>query len=137
MNIAITYDSKTGTTAKAAQAMGGILEEQGHQCQVQSITEADPTTVLESDLICIGTWVKGLFIIFQHPNPESFLFIHKLGDLSEKRVVVFCTYLLAAGSTLEQMVDFVESKGGKVVGQFKYRGPKPNAAFASFAKSLA
>jgi len=136
MNIAIVYDSKTGKTAKAAETMGEILEEHGHQCQVQSITEADPTTVLEADLICVGTWVKGLFIIFQHPNPESFLFINKLGDLTGKQVVVYCTYLLAAGSTLSQMVDFVESKGGKVVGQFKYRGPKPNKEFASYAGSL-
>jgi flavodoxin len=136
MNIAIAYDSKTGTTAKAAEAMRKTFEEHGHQCQVQSITEADPTTVVEADLICVGTWVKGLFIIFQHPNPESFLFIHKLGELTGKQVVVFCTYLLAAGSTLSQMVDFVESKGGKVIGQFKYRGSKPNTAFAKFVKSL-
>ena len=32
MNIAIVYDSSTGTTAKAAEAMGKMMEDRGHQC---------------------------------------------------------------------------------------------------------
>ena len=137
MNIAIVYDSSTGTTAKAAEVMGKMLEDQGHQCRVQSVAQADPADISEADLICIGTWVKGLFIIFQHPTEETMQFIEQLGSLAGKNVVVFCTYKLAAGSTLSQMAKALEAKGANVVGQFKYRGPEPNSEFASFAKSLA
>lgn len=136
MNVAIVYDSKTGTTAKAAEAMGKTIEECGHQCRVQSVASADPTEVTEADLICVGTWVKGLFIILQHPNPESLQFIERLGNMAGKKVVVFCTYKLAAGSTLAQMAKALEGKGASVVAQFKYRGPDPNSSFASFASSL-
>lgn len=135
MKIAIVYDSSTGTTAQAA-AMGKIMEDHGHQCHVQSITNADPTDVSEADLICIGSWVKGLFIIKQHPTAGSMDFVERLGNLAGKKAVVFCTYKLAAGSTLPHMAKALAGKGAKVVGQFKYRGPEPNSKFASFATSL-
>ena len=136
MNIAIIYESSTGTTAKAAETMGKTFEELGHTCRVQSVAKADPADVLEADLICVGSWVKGLFIILQHPTEGTMQFIERLGDLSGKKVVVFCTYKLATGKTLRQMVKAIEGKGANVVGQFKYRGPEPNNKFASFAASL-
>ncbi len=136
MNIAIVYDSSTGTTAKAAGAMGKTMEEHGHRCRVQSVAQADPAVVSEADLICVGSWVKGLFIIRQHPTEGTMRFIERLGDLSGKNAIVFCTYKLAIGSTMSQMAKALEKKGAKVVGQYKYRGPEPNRTFASFARSL-
>ena len=136
MKIAIVYDSSTGTTAKAAETMGKTMEAHGHQCRVQSVAKADPADVLEADLICVGTWVKGLFIILQHPTEGTMQFIERLGDLAGKNVVVFCTYKLAIGSTLRQMAKALEKEGATVVEQFKYRGSEPNSKFASFASSL-
>lgn len=136
MNIAIVYDSSTGTTASAAKAMGKKMEGLGHQCQVQSVTEADPADVSAADLICVGSWVKGLFIIFQHPTAETMQFIDRLENLSGKNVVVFCTYKLAVGSSMRKMAEALEKKGAKVVGQYKYRGPEPDNQFESFAMSL-
>jgi menaquinone-dependent protoporphyrinogen IX oxidase len=39
MQIAIIYDSRTGTTVKAAETMGKMMEKNGHQCRVQSLEE--------------------------------------------------------------------------------------------------
>ncbi len=136
MNIEIVYDSSTGTTAEAAAAMREAMEGLGHECRIQSIAVANPAEISEADLICVGTWVKGLFIILQHPTAGSMQFIEKLGNLAGKQAVVFCTYKLAAGSTLPQMAKALEAKGAKVVGQFKYRGPEPSSDFLSFATSL-
>ena len=136
MNISIIYDSSTGTTAKAAETMGKTMEAHGHQCRVQSVAQADPADVSEADLICLGSWVKGLFIIRQHPTEGTMRFIEQLGNLEGKQTVVFCTYKLAVGSTLRQMARALEGKGAKVVSEFKYRGPEPNSKFASFARSL-
>ena len=136
MNITIVYDSSTGTTAKAAETMGKTMEARGHQCRVQSIALTDPADVSEADLICVGSWVKGLFIIRQHPTEGTMQFIEQLGDLSGKNAIVFCTYKLAIGSTLRQMATALEGKGAKVVREFKYRGPEPSNKFASFAASL-
>ena len=136
MKIAIVYDSSTGTTAKAAETMGKIMEEQGHQCRVQAVAQANSADVSEADLICVGSWVKGLFIIRQHPTEGTMRFIEQLGNLEGKQTVVFCTYKSAVGSTLRQMAQALEGKGAKVVGQFKYRGPEPKNQFALFARSL-
>lgn len=137
MKIAIVYHSTTGKTAAAAQAMGRAFEEKGHSCRVQSVFDADPVETASADLICVGAWVHGLFIIRQHPTPEAMYFVNKIENLEGKRVVVFCTYLLAAGSTLSQMAKPLEAKGAQVIGRFKYRGPEPNKAFTEFAASLA
>ena len=136
MKIAIVYDSSTGKTAAAAEAMGKILSGNGHQCQIQDIKDADPGEVSQADLICIGSWVKGLFIIRQHPTEGSMGFINRLDDLEGQQVVVFCTYMLAAGSTLSQMAQELEEKGANVVGRFKYRGAEPDKKFQKFAASL-
>jgi flavodoxin len=136
MKIAIVYDSSTGTTAKAAEQMGKTLEGYGHQVRVQSVASAEPADVSEADLICIGAWVKGLFIIMQHPSPGAMQFIDRLGHVTDKKTVVFCTYKVATGSTLSKMTKALENKGAHVVGQFKFRGPEPSGAFASFASSL-
>lgn len=136
MNIAIVFDSSTGTTASAASTMANILEEQGHHCQVQSVFQADPDAASQADLICIGSWVKGIFVIMQHPTEETMRFIERLGDLTGKKALVFCTYKLAAGTTLKQMAQSLEKHGAQVVAQFQYRGPEPTTEFASFAASL-
>jgi flavodoxin len=136
MIVAIVYDSSTGITAKAADAMGKSFEAAGHQCRVQLLTQADPAAVSEADLICVGSWVQGLFIILQHPTARTMQFIDRLGDLAGKKALVFCTYKVAPGSTLRRMSRALERKGAEVAGQFKYRGPEPNSEFASFVTSL-
>jgi flavodoxin len=136
MNIAIVHDSSTGTTAGAAESMGRTLQGLGHQCQVQSVSRADPAQVVKADLICVGAWVKGMFVVGQHPSEGALKFIEGLSNLQGKRVVVFCTYKIAAGSTLPHMAQALQNKGATVVGQFKYRGPEPSSTFEQFARSL-
>ncbi len=133
MRVAIVYDSRTGTTYRAAEAMAGIFEQHGHQAKARPVVRADPAEISSADLICIGSWVQGLFVILQHPTEKSLQYIESLGDLTGKRAVVFCTYKLAVGSTLQQMARALEGKGAEVVGRFKYRGPEPDEAFKSFA----
>jgi flavodoxin len=136
MNIVIVFDSSTGTTEKAAREMGKIMVEQGHQCQVLPLYDADSTSIAEADLLFVGSWVKGLFIIRQHPTEGIMQFIDRLDDLAGKKTAVFCTYKIAIGSTLNQMAKALEGKGGQVVAQFKYRGTEPDNKFATFAASL-
>jgi len=136
MNIVIVFDSQTGTTQKAAESMSETFGEQGHECQILSISDAKPAEAAAADLICIGSWVKGLFIIRQHPTAGIMNLINRFDDLTGKDVVVFCTYKLAIGSTLRKMAEPLQAKGANVVGQFKYRGPEPDNDFAAFAASL-
>ena len=137
MKVVIVFDSRTGITRSAATAMSKVLEEQGHECTVASVAEADPSEVSQADLICIGSWTQGLFIVLQHPTKASMQFISRLGDLSGKKAVVFCTYKLATGSLLPKMAAALEARGAQVVGQFKFRGRELTNEFRSFAATVA
>ncbi len=136
MNVAIVYDSRTGTTATAAREMARVLKNSGHECSVSPVAQANPDEVSNADLICVGSWTKGLFIVLQHPTKASMEFIDKLGNLRGKKAVVFCTYKLATGSLLQKMSNAIEARGADVVGQFKYRGPFPSSAFEELVASL-
>jgi flavodoxin len=136
MNVAIVYETSTGTTARAAEAMGKQFSAQGHQCQVLSVSKADPTAVAHADLICLGGWVQGLLIVGQHPSGGILKFIDRLESLQGKQVVVFCTYKIAAGSTLAQLAKAVEQRGATVVGRFQFRGAAPDGKFDKFAQAL-
>jgi flavodoxin len=136
MHVVIVYETSTGTTAKAAEAMGRQFLAQGHRCDVLSVSKADPAEVVKADLICIGGWVHGFFVVGQHPSGGALKFIARLGNLSGKQVAVFCTYKIAAGSTLRQLAEPLEQKGATVAGRFQFRGPTPDAGFARFAQTV-
>ena len=91
MNVAIVFDSATGTTEAAAEAMGSLIRAAGHECTVSSVRHADPATVSAADAICVGSWCKGLFFIRQHATEATMDFIDRLDGLDGKPAAVFCT----------------------------------------------
>lgn len=137
MNVSIVFDSETGTTEAAAEAMGEVVRAAGHECMVGSVREADPATVSAADAICVGSWCKGLFFIRQHATEATMDFIDGLGDLGGKPAAVFCTYKTSAGGMLPKMAARLASRGASVTGSFKSRGPVPAAGFDDWVARLA
>ena len=136
MKVAIVFDSKTGTTKAAAEAMAGLVRKAGHECTVSSVQDADPATASAADAICVGSWCKGLFFLFQHATPATMDFIGRLGRLDGTPAAVFCTYKTAVGGMLPKMAAPLRSHGANVTGQFKSRGPVPAEGFAAWVESL-
>ena len=136
MNVAIVYDSRTGTTRAAAEAMSRVLIQHGHQVQVTPVGSADPAQVAGADLVCVGSWTQGLFLVLQHATRATREFLERLGDLSGKQALVFCTYKVATGSMLPRMAAALEAKGARVVGRFRWRGPDVDEAFRRLAAEL-
>jgi flavodoxin len=136
MKVAIVFDSKTGTTKAAAEAMAELVREAGHQCTVSSVQNADPASVSAADAMCVGSWCKGVYIVLQHATKATMDFIDRLGGLDGKPAAVFCTYKLAVGGMLPKMAARLESRGANVTGSFKSRGPFAAAGFADWVKSL-
>ena len=136
MNVAIVFDSKTGTTKAAAEAMAELVRAAGHQCTVSSVLDADPAIVSAADAICVGSWCKGLFFIRQHATEATMDFIDGLGDLDGKPAAVFCTYKTAVGGMLPKMAARLEGRGAKVTGSFKSRGPVAADGFGAWVESL-
>ena len=136
MKVAIVYDSETGTTKAAAEAMSELVQEAGHDCTVSSVQDADPAAVSAADAVCVGSWCKGLFFVAQRATEATMDFIDSLGNLDRKPAAVFCTYKTAVGGMLPKMSARLESRGANVTGSFKSRGPIAAEGFGSWVDSL-
>lgn len=136
MHVAIVYDSETGTTQKAAQAMGGLVRAAGHECTVASVQTSDPKAMGAVDAICVGSWCKGLFFFRQHATEATMDFIDGLDGVEGKPAAVFCTYKTAVGGMLPKMADRLASRGAVVTGSFKSRGPVAGEGFDGWIHSL-
>jgi len=136
VKVAIVYDSSTGTTKAASEAMSKTFEAAGHECSVDPVQGADPATTAQADLLCLGTWTQGLFIVLQKPTPAMLEFAGRLPDLAGKQAVVFCTYKIATGKTLSKLAQPLAAKGAGVAARFRFRGPTPTAEFDTFVRSL-
>ena len=136
MKIAIVYDSSTGNTKSVAEQMASRVHEAGHDCLVESITQADPAEVAAADAICIGSWTKGLYVVFQGPTRATLEFIAKLGRLDRKPAAVFASYAVAIGRTLPKMAAALEAQGATVSGQFRSKGSVIDDDFDVWLRAL-
>jgi flavodoxin len=136
MKLAIVFDSSTGRTRAAAEEMAEIARAAGHECSVDSVQDADPTAVSAADAVCIGSWCQGLFVVRQHATDATMNFIDNLDQLDGKPAAVFCTYKLAVGQMLPKMATRLESRGAKVTGSFKSRGPFAADGFGKWVERL-
>jgi hypothetical protein len=116
--------------------MAELVRAAGHQCTVSSVQNADPATVSAADAVCVGSWCKGLYFVFQHATQATMDFIDSLGDLDGKPAAVFCTYKLAVGGMLSKMATQLEGRGADVTGSFKSRGPVAAEGFGAWVESL-
>jgi flavodoxin len=136
MHVAIIYDSETGTTERASEAMGGLVRAAGHEATVSSVRNADPATLGAVDAICVGSWCKGLLFLRQHATEATMDFIDRLEGIDGKPAAVFCTYKTAVGGMLDSMADRLVSRGADVTGAFKSRGPVAPDGFDGWVTSL-
>lgn len=136
MKVAIVFDSATGTTKAAAEAMAQLVRAAGHACTVSSVQDADPATVSEADAICVGSWCQGLFFVFQHATEATMEFIDRLDDLDGTPAAVFCTYKTAVGGMLTKMAARLRDRGADVTGSFKSRGPVAAEGFDHWVEAL-
>lgn len=123
MEVVVAYESRTGTTRSVALGIGDALFDRGVACRTYPVGGIDPGAVTASDVLIVGTWTDGLFVVGQRPGGRRRIeaMVERLGDLSGKRCLVYCTYAVAPGKTLERLKALVEAAGGDVVGGLAVR----------------
>ncbi len=131
MQLAIVYDSRTGTTKAMAEKMADMARGAGHECALWPVQAAEPADVAAADAICVGSWTEGLFFILQHATKTTMEFIGQL-SLTGQPVAVFCTYKTSSGRMLEKMATALGARGAKVTGKFKSRGSSVPEEFAGW-----
>src|SRR3712207_1893810 len=114
MRAIVIYESLTGNTRKAAGIIADELQAAGHDAVACPTSAIDYQALHDADLVVVGGWTDGLFFVAQRPGRSGRL--RKLPALRGKRAVVFVTYALDSGKTLEKLTGIVEGLGATVEG---------------------
>ncbi|HEY3335303.1 MAG TPA: flavodoxin domain-containing protein [Candidatus Limnocylindrales bacterium] len=119
---AVVYRSATGTTRQLAEEIGAHLRAKGVDATVRSVGDADPAALATADLVLLGCWTSGLFVIAQHPDEPWLAFVRDLPPLPNARVGLFTTYKLVTGSMFPRMRAALGGRTPHVDLELKVRG---------------
>lgn len=132
---ALLIESLTGNTWRAAEMVASNLQQEGWSITgLSSMRAPDHASIQDADIVMIGTWVHGAFIIGQ--APWNIGAIRALPSMRGKKAVTFCTYALNPGKTLGAMESAVAGLGADVIGGMALHRAKLAAHSEEFAARL-
>jgi len=135
MKAALLVESLTGNTWKAAELIAGNLQQEGWSIAgLMPLRGPDHGALQAADLVIVGTWVHGAFIIGQ--APWGIGAIDALPAVGGKRAATFCTFALNPGKTLVAMEKSVTRLGADVIGGLALHRSKLAAHSEEFAARL-
>jgi flavodoxin len=115
MKAAILVESLTGNTWKAGEMIAAQLQQAGWGITALSrARQPDYAALQAADMVLVGTWVHGLFVVGQ--TPWALGELAKLPAMKGKKAAAFCTYALNPGKSMEKMTSVLESLGAEVLG---------------------
>src|SRR4029453_18789347 len=98
------------------------------------LRQPDYTAIQDADMVLIGTWVHGLFVVGQ--TPWALAAISNLPVMRGKQAAVFCTFALNPGKSLDKLTGAVEATGASVIGGLALSRSKLAAHSEEFASRL-
>ena len=114
MRAIVIYESLTGNTRTAGDAIAQRLRASGVEAVASPITAIDYQALSAADLVIVGSWVDGIFVVGQRPGRLGR--ITKMPALAGKRAVVYLTYAINPGKALQKLSDAVAGLGAEVLG---------------------
>jgi hypothetical protein len=130
MKVALLIESLTGNTWKAGELIAADLQQEGWGITGQP----DFASIQDADLVIVGTWVHGLFVVGQ--GPWGVAAISQLPAMRGKRAAVFCTFALNPAKTLDKLTNVVAGLGADVIGGLALNRGKLAAHSEEFAARL-
>jgi hypothetical protein len=135
MKAAILVESLTGNTRKAGEFIASDLQQEGWDITgVMRVREPDFAAIQDADMVIIGTWVHGLFVVGQ--GPWGVPAISQLPAIRGKQAAVFCTFALNPAKTLDKLTRVVSGLGADVIGGLALNRSKLEAHSEEFAARL-
>jgi flavorubredoxin len=119
VKVVVIYESLTGNTRRAAELIGAELVAAGEEAAVCPVTAVDYQALAEADLVVVGSWTDGVIVAGQRPGRVAR--IKRLPVIDRKRCVVFCTYAVHPGKTLDKLGAVLEGLGADVRGGMAIR----------------
>ena len=110
MKAALLIESLTGNTWRAGELIGTDLEQEGWTITgLTKLRQVDYAAIQDADIVLVGTWVHGLFVVGQ--TPWALAAISNLPAMRGKQAAVFCTFALNPGRSLDKLTGAVEATG--------------------------
>ena len=115
MKAALLVESLTGNTWKAAEVIGTKLaQERWTITGLSKVGAPDLASVEAADIVLIGTWTHGLFVVGQ--TPWALGKIANLPTMRGKQAACFLTFALNAGKSIDKLSTAVGQTGAEVIG---------------------
>ena len=134
MQIAVVYASRTGNTRRAAELIAGAVDARGHQVTVHPVDDLDYKALATADLVILGTWVAGHFVIGQKPGDARRL--AKVPKLTGKQVAIFMTYAINPGPALAKFERLLTREGADVLGGYAWKRSTLPAGIDDFVDGI-
>jgi hypothetical protein len=135
MKAAILFESLTGHTRTAGELIAGNLQQAGWGITgVSPVRRPEMASIQDADLIIIGTWVHGLFVVGQ--APWGLGAIANLPVMHGKLAATYCTFALNPAKTLDKLDNAVSRLGADVIGGLALHRSKLDEHAEEFAARL-
>lgn len=135
MKAALLIESLTGNTWKAGEMIAANLQQANWSITgISAVKTPDHSSIQEAEIVIVGTWVHGLFVVGQAPWAVDRLRI--LPAMSGKQAVAFCTFALNPGRSLDVMTNVLLSRGAEVLGGLALHRGKLDQHAEEFAARL-
>ena len=135
MRVTVTYESRTGNTARAAGLVAGGLDAAGADVSLMSLAALDFKPLAQADLVIVGTWADGAFFFGQRPGGAAKI-ARLLPDIWDKRAYAFVTYALNPGRSHNKLGDLLEAKGARSLGEAAFHRHRLDAEVAEFVDQV-
>ena len=135
MKAAILFQSLSGNTRRAGELIAANLQQEGWGITtVAPMKQLEMSAIQSADMVIIGTWVHGLFVVGQ--APWGIGAINHLPALRGKLAATYCTFALNPGTTLDKLDSAVSGLGAAVLGGLALHRSKLHAHAEEFAARL-
>ncbi|MBK8334790.1 MAG: flavodoxin family protein [Acidimicrobiaceae bacterium] len=135
MKAAILFQSLSGNTRRAGELIAANLQQEGWGITtVAPMKQLEMSAIQNADMVIVGTWVHGLFVVGQ--APWGIGAINHLPALRGKLAATYCTFALNPGTTLDKLDSAVSGLGAEVIGGLALHRSKLHAHAEEFAARL-
>ena len=119
--------AQKGSDKDAAARVGALVAQRAIEKGVKDVVfdrggyiyHGRVKALADADLVVLGTWVAGHFVIGQKPGDARRL--ARVPKLTGKRVALFLTYAIDPGSALVKLERAVTREGAEVVGGYAWK----------------
>ena len=136
MEVLVAYESRSGRTRRAAEAVASAVRERGSNATVKALAETTAQDIENYDALAIGTWVEGFIVVKVGPARSALDAVARLPAMEGKPAAVFCTYGASPRATLATLRRSLEAKGAKVVAENASHRSHPDRGAAELAERL-